>query len=186
MVARLGLLSFSRRLAHNGAMADEFAKVRTAAEKDADVLASLFRESWQHAYRGIIPHSHLERMISRRDECYWRHAATSQSRPLILEADRIVAGYATFGRARRRGPYEGEIYELYMAPVYQGLGLGEHLFEAARQRLDEAGARGLVVWSLSDNLPACEFYIRRGGRAVAQTVERFGPVRLPKTAYAWQ
>jgi hypothetical protein len=44
----------------------------------------------------------------------------------------------------------------------------------------------MVVWALSDNEPAMEFYRALGGRAVARSSERFGSKTLDKVAYAWQ
>ena len=46
--------------------------------------------------------------------------------------------------------------------------------------------RTLVVWALSDNEPAVEFYRSLGGRAVARSSEKFGDKTLDKVAYAWQ
>ena len=60
------------------------------------------------------------------------------------------------------------------------------LFSAARKDLTTSGLKSLVVWALSDNEPAVEFYRALGGRAVARSSERFGAKTLDKVAYAWQ
>jgi hypothetical protein len=44
----------------------------------------------------------------------------------------------------------------------------------------------MVVWALSENEPAVEFYRAIGGRAVARSSERFGTKVLDKVAFAWQ
>ena len=106
--------------------------------------------------------------------------------PLVLEVAGTIAGYATFGAARWKGPYEGEIFEIYLEPAHQGLGFGEHLFESARQKLDHRRLKGLLVWALADNVGACEFYVRRGGRQIVRTCERFGAVKLEKLGFGWQ
>ena len=98
---------------------------------------------------------------------------------------RHLAGYATLGNSRQRGRYQGEIYELYLDPLYQGLGLGEHLFEGCRHALDMRRLDGLIVWALLGNTSACDFYWRRGGRPVASTFTRIGGARLEKVAFAW-
>lgn len=47
---------------------------------------------------------------------------------LVVEVAGVVAGYATLGLSRARGlPHDGEIYELYLRPEYQGIGLGSLL-----------------------------------------------------------
>lgn len=160
-------------------------RIRTARSADAKVLPRIFRDSWQQAYRGIIPHAHLENLIRRRSTEWWSHAIKSGDAILVLEVAGKVGGYATFGSARTRGAHEGEIYELYLAPDHQGLGLGEHLFESSRHRLDQRMLKGLIVWALSDNTMAIDFYWRRGGRPVARTFDRIGGARLEKIAFGW-
>ncbi len=160
-------------------------RVRKGAQRDAAALADLFRQSWELAYRGIIPPVHLESIIRRRDKAWWQNAASAGSGLLVLEVSGKLAGYVTFGRTRGRSKQQGEIYELYLAPTYQGLGFGEHLFEAARHALDQRSLNGLVVWALADNESAHAFYWRRGGRPITKTTDKVGGVKLAKIAYAW-
>ena len=109
------------------------------------------------------------------------------SRITILQFGERIAGYANYGRNRARSLfYDGEIYEIYLRPEFQGLGFGRRLFSAARKDLNQSGLKSLVVWALSDNEPAMEFYRTLGGRAVARSSERFGAKTLDKVAYAWQ
>lgn len=124
-------------------------------------------------------------MIQRRGTEWWANAIQSGEHILVLEMTGKVAGYATFGAARSRGTCQGEIYELYVAPIYQGLGLGEHLFEACRHALDTRHLNGLLVWALAENTAAMDFYWRRGGRPVARAFDRIGGARLEKIAFAW-
>lgn len=160
-------------------------RVRSGKPGDAAAIASVFKDSWKQAYRGIIPHAHLEHMIRRRGPDWWRSAVRAGDTVLILECQGTVAGYATLGTSRTKGPYQGEIYELYMAPTHQGIGLGEYLFEAARNNLDDRKLNGMLVWALSDNEVATGFYWRRGGRPIAKMIERIGGARLEKIAFAW-
>lgn len=160
--------------------------VRSARRSDCSQLADIFCQSWRGAYRGIIPHTTLEAIINRRGSMWWARALKGSDRLIVLEFDRTLAGYATFGPARGANPKRrGEIYELYLAPSYQGLGLGEYLFEACRNRLDQTGHHGLIVWALGANTQATDFYWRRGGRPIAATQERVGGHSLEKIAFAW-
>ena len=160
-------------------------RVRKGTHRDAGPLADLFRSSWEVAYRGIIPHLHLEAMIRRRDKRWWQNAAKGADGLLVLEVEGVVAGYVTYGRARGRGKTQGEIFELYLAPSYQGLGFGEHLFEAARYALDERRLKGLIVWALTENMAAARFYWRCGGRPSGRTTDSVGGAKLQKTCYSW-
>ena len=159
--------------------------VRDARLADAPALTALFRETWEHTYRGIIPHVHLESMIRRRGLAWWRTTIRSRDTLLLLEFNGQAVGYATCGAARSRGDFKSEIYELYLLPDFQGLGFGEHLFEACRHSLDEQRLRSLMVWALAQNEAAVSFYYRRGGRPVATTYERLGGARLEKIAFGW-
>lgn len=159
--------------------------VRRARPADSGPLAKIFAETWRLTYSGIIPHAHLECLIRRRAKAWWGKAIKSESHLLVVEIDGTIAGYASCGAARLGRVYKGEIFELYIDPLYQGLGLGEHLFEACRSELDRRGLSGLIVWALEDNTSAASFYWSRGGRPVARTTERFGTVKLGKIAYSW-
>ena len=112
-----------------------------------------------------------------------RRAATV----LVVEIGGKIAGYATIGKNRAREPkQQGEIYELYLRPEYQGIGLGSRLFKAARGRLADHGLKGMVVWALEDNQNALAFYAGAGGRDVAEGVEIFEQKALKKVAFVWE
>lgn len=160
--------------------------VRSAKAGDAARLAVVFKESWQNAYSGLIPHASLENILQRRDAAWWRAQIRTGEPIIVLEVAGKVGGYATSGAARARGGYQGEIFELYLIPSFQGLGLGEYLFEACRYRLDTRRLQGLIVWALAGNDRAIDFYERRGGRPVARIHERFGTTKLEKIALGWK
>ena len=162
-------------------------EVRRAKPSDAVSLAETHDEAWRTAYRGVIPGSELEKLISRRGPAWWENAIRKGSRVSLLVFGEQVAGYAYYGRNRARSlHYEGEVYELYLRPEFQGLGFGRRLFTAARRDLAQSGLKSVVVWALSENEPAVEFYRALGGRAVARSSERFGTRVLDKVAFGWQ
>ena len=114
----------------------ESVHIRPARPKDASALADAYEEAWRGAYQGIIPHLSLERMIARRGLRWWKSALRKRTPLLVLDFGGEAAGYVTYGRCRLgRTPFQGEIFELYLHPIYQGLGLGEKLFDGARIRL---------------------------------------------------
>jgi len=159
--------------------------VRKSRPTDAKALTGIFADSWEQAYLGIIPHLHLKSIIARRGLNWWKRALRHADGTLIIDVDNVVVGYATCGTSRSRGKYQGEIFELYLAPDYQGTGFGERLFEASRFDLDMRQLRGMVVWALLDNTIACDFYWRRGGRPIAEATDKFGDTELAKVAFGW-
>jgi ribosomal protein S18 acetylase RimI-like enzyme len=161
-------------------------EVRRAKPSDAAAVAETHDESWRAAYQGIIPGRELERLINRRGPDWWDGSIRKGSRISILVFGETVAGYANYGRNRARSlQYDGEIYELYLRPEFQGLGFGRRLFGAARRDLAQSGFNSLVVWALADNSPAVSFYQAMAGKPIARSSEKFGDKVLDKIAYAW-
>ena len=163
-------------------------EIRPPRLEEADALSQVHDEAWQQAYRGIIPAIALEKMIARRGPGRWQEQIRrNRHAHLVLSFGDTLAGYAAIGGARQRiAGNEGEIYELYLKPEYQGVGLGRRLFVAARRTLSQAGRRGLVVWALMDNEPALRFYDALGGKRIATTRETLGNVSLQKQAFIWR
>ena len=159
--------------------------VNKGCASDAEALALLFADAWRQAYRGIIPHSHLELIIDRRGPRWWRNAVRSKDAIIKLTVGEEIAGYASFGSDRARGSERGEIYELYISPTHQGLGFGEYLFESCRHELDLLKYRGLVIWALADNTMATDLYWRRGGRPFAEVEDKVGGRRVSKIGFVW-
>lgn len=160
--------------------------IRKAEPRDADAIAGVHHDAWRGAYSGIIPHRALTAMIGRRGSSWWANAIRRAASILVVEIGGEVVGYTTLGRNRARElPQEGEIYELYLRPEYQGIGLGSRLFSAARDRLAAHGLSGVVVWALEENDGALRFYEGAGGRDIAEGVEVFDARALRKIAFVW-
>ena len=161
-------------------------EIRRARTADARSVAETHDEAWRAAYQGIIPGTELDKLINRRGPDWWESAIRKGSRIALMQFGDNIAGYANYGRNRARSLfYDGEIYELYLRPEFQGLGFGRRLFTAARRDLLQSGLKSMVIWALSDNDHATEFYRALGGRMVARSSERFGPKSLDKVAFAW-
>src|SRR3979409_1881040 len=166
-------------------MSTTLIEVRPAKAADAVAVASTHDEAWRAAYQGIIPGAELEKLINRRGPQWWDSAIRKGSRVSVLVFGDKVAGYANYGRNRARSlHFEGEIYELDLRRELQGLGFGRRLFTSARRDLLQSGLKSMVIWALSDNDPATEFYRALGGRMVARSSEKFGPKSLDKVAFA--
>src|ERR1700722_9671961 len=162
-------------------------EIRRAKSSVAAPLATTHDQAGRAAYQGIIPGPELDKLINRRGAEWWEGAIRKGSRISILAFGETTAGYTNYGRNRARSlSYDGEIYELYLRPEFQGLGFGRRLFTAARRDLAQSGIKSLVVWALSDNESAGDFYRALGGRPVARSCEKFGDKTLDKVAYAWQ
>ncbi len=162
-------------------------EIRRAKANDAGAVADVHDEAWRMAYRGIIPGTELEKLINRRGPAWWENAIRKGSRIALFQFSDKIAGYANYGRNRTRSLYyDGEIYELYLRPEFQGLGFGRRLFTAVRRDLAQNAIKSLTVWVLSGNEKAVEFYHALGGKVVARSSEKFGTRVLDKVALGWQ
>ena len=167
-------------------MSTTAAEIRLARPRDAAALAVVHEAAWRGVYAGVIPPKSLNMMIGRRHGGWWAGAIHSGTAILVVEFGGETVGYATLGASRSSATRaEGEIYELYLKPEYQGVGFGVRLFEAARTVLSDRGLNGLVVWALAANSQAREFYERRGGADVAEGIEVFDGCDIRKIAYVW-
>ncbi|MFN0265056.1 N-acetyltransferase family protein [Tepidamorphus sp. 3E244] len=162
--------------------------IRHPEPGDGPDLADVFTQSWGEAYRGIIPDIDLRRIAGRRGAAYWNRVFDKNARQLLVASfDGNAVGYVGFGRNRsHRIPAEGEIYELYVDPVYQGSGLGRMLFEAARDRLAVRHFSGLVVWALQANERADTFYRHLGGHVAGEDRIRMLSRDYRRIAYLWR
>jgi GNAT superfamily N-acetyltransferase len=160
--------------------------VRHADPQDARAISEAHRAAWRHTYSGIIPHQPLTNMIERRGETWWRKATRGPATLLVADVAGMIAGYATLGLNRARGlPQEGEIYELYLRPEYQGIGLGTLLFGESRRLLKSLGCEGMVVWCLEDSEQGERFLRSKGGVDLVEGTEDFGDKKLKKLGFIW-
>jgi ribosomal protein S18 acetylase RimI-like enzyme len=167
-------------------MVEKVISIRNARPADAEAIAEVHDAAWRDAYRGVIPGRELERMIARRGPRWWQAAISRGSRLVVLDFGGRIAGYASYGRNRVPAmPYSGEIFELYLSPEFQGLGMGRRLFDAARRDLNEHGYVSTLVWALADNDRALDFYTRLGGKIIRRAEERFGDETRGRVAFGF-
>lgn len=167
-------------------MVDTLITIRRATLSDAADIADVHDQAWLEAYRGIIPGAELEKIVNRRGPRWWQNAIEHGSRLCVLDYDESICGYVSYGRNRLAFmPQGGEIFELYLAPEFQGLGFGRKLFNAARHDLRQNGIFEHVVWCLTDNDRAMGFYQHLGGKLVRQADERFGSETRMRSAFTF-
>ncbi len=169
-------------------------ELRPARPGDAAAIARVHVETWRAAYAGIVPDAYLVSMTAAKQALQWNHTIRRAAAPeavLAAESPELpggrIVGFGSCGSARGQsasGPGSGEIFSLYVAPDWQGQGIGRLLLEALFARLHGGGLNQALVWVLSGN-PARFFYEALGGRRVAERKERFAGVDLAEAGYAW-
>jgi ribosomal protein S18 acetylase RimI-like enzyme len=168
-------------------MEDLALSVRQARPSDAADLARIYIESWQDTYAGLISLSLLGAMSLKHHTARWQ--ATLRGSGAVLVAEDAAAGaigLASLGAARDGAlGFEGEIYTLYVDPVFLGRGAGRALMTGAFERLKDRKYRSCLVWAHARN-NACFFYEAMGGRRVAERVTRMMGEPTPEIAFGWK
>ncbi|HEV7268789.1 MAG TPA: GNAT family N-acetyltransferase [Falsiroseomonas sp.] len=173
--------------------------VRRARPDDAPGIAAVHVAAWRSAYAGILDDAYLANLSEARLAAFYHRAILDRrdghavfvatAGGADLPADKAgpepaIVGFASGGRARRRGLAEGEVETLYVLDDFRERGVGRRLMRAMGAHLRVIGCRSVLVWVLADN-PARYFYRRLGGRpAMTDSVLVAGqPVR--QSALLW-
>jgi ribosomal protein S18 acetylase RimI-like enzyme len=143
--------------------------IREATAEDAEAIATIHVDSWQAAYRGILPEAYLANLsVMRRSEAWHHFIIAGKPRVLVAHADdcpdAAILGWVAFGDSRDRDKDQrwAEVETLYIAPAFWREGIGKRLIDAARHALQSAGYTDVALWVLLDNRRARAFYKRAG------------------------
>jgi len=141
--------------------------VRAARLEDARPVAHVHVASWRHAYRGLLPDDHLDKLSVEDREAMWLGAFADtdpKSGAFVAELDGRVVGFAAFGPSRDEDATEltAEVPAIYLDPALVGSGIGRELFAEANAALREAGFTRATLWVLEANASARRFYEKAG------------------------
>lgn len=163
--------------------------VRAADTEDAPGIAKVHVDTWQSAYRGIVPQNYLDALTVQNRTIGWVRLLERGGGLVTMvseDNDGRIVGFASGGPTRHRDPrFQAEISSLYVSPRAQRRGHGRRLFLAVSNRLARLGLKGLFVWVLADN-PSRSFYEVMGGEAVAEMTRDFAGVPLREFGYGWR
>ena len=174
------------------ATTDQPITIRPARIEDAASIAHVQVKTWQATYRGIVPDTFLDTMDEAERTKRWatfiERSCADTTQPFVIVAVHAVAGiigYAAGGRARSEDAQSlGELYALYVLPLFQRRGIGRQLVAAFARELLARGWNKMVVVVLEAN-PACGFYEALGGQHVRTQVVEIGGVPLAARVYEW-
>ena len=161
--------------------------IRSALPEDARAIAEVHVQSWQQAYRDLLPQDFLATLSVERREAMWS-ASIAKSEPslLVAEQDGKVVGFSAFGPCRDDGaqPTDRELWALYLAPGQWSTGRGRALWLQSRKAMIAQGAVRISLWVLAGNQRAIRFYTAAGfqpepdsARSVELAGARFQEIR---------
>jgi ribosomal protein S18 acetylase RimI-like enzyme len=140
-------------------------RVESATAKDCRAIAEVHVESWQQAYKGILPEAYLASLSIDEREAMWRQMIEREPSHLVLArtANQII-GFVAFGASRDEGaPVErAEIWAIYVKPASWSTGAGRLLWLEAMRRIVAEGYKSISLWVIAGNARAARFYERAG------------------------
>jgi ribosomal protein S18 acetylase RimI-like enzyme len=142
--------------------------VRPATAADAARIARVHIESWQTAYRGLVPRSILDGLSTERRSEFWsrRLLEPGETRTWLGEQDGEIVGFVATGRPSdpELPPDTAEVESIYLLAPSRGLGLGRLLLKTATRDLLERGFASAILWVFTANGKARRFYEAAGWR----------------------
>lgn len=176
--------------------------IRHATEADAPQMGAVMVATWLAAHKDQIPAAQWEQ---RRAE--WTPAVSARGwaetlRDIESGGDGRTCIYVVADNASEPEqvagivmgqpadvalwPNAGQIPCLYVAPAFQGRGLGRRLLATAVAHLQDHGLDRLIIHCLDANKPAARFYEALGGRLVGTTIFVDEGFENVERIYGWE
>lgn len=158
---------------------------RQASVADSLAAARVNVQSWRESF----PERHQDSddlSIEGRAAMFRHRFGASFYRMFVAEAQGQGAiGFVDVGRPRdARWHCDAELYAIYVLKRYQGLGVGQRLFELACEAVLAQGLATMYLIALQDN-PHRVFYERLGGLQLAQLPAGAVAGQDAHVIYAW-
>lgn len=162
--------------------------IRQAVPSDAKAIAKIQVDTWRATYAGIVADSTLAAMSY--DDREQKNLSILQGNTCfsfvsVTIEDNDVMGFSMGGRIRDAiAGYDGELYALYVTPLYHGQGIGKRLMIKTIHDLSEKGMEHVVTWVLSEN-PSRAFYEKMGGVLLTEKEIDINGQKLKEVAYGF-
>lgn len=143
-------------------------EIRPARSADAEAIADVHLDSRREAMPWLpVLHSREDTIA------YFAGHVLLHEEVLVAEVNQLVVGFIAL---------EGDhVDHLYIAPAYQGRGIGDTLLAVAK----EVRPDGLMLWTFQRNARARQFYEARGFVAAELTDGSRNEEREPDALYRW-
>jgi GNAT superfamily N-acetyltransferase len=146
-------------------------KIRVAKAGDEAGIARVHIQSWQEAYKGLIPQSYLDNLSEEFQECteMWKRSLVKPDRwTWVAEGPNGIVGFVLFGSPRDPNR-EGfiELGAIYLLASEKGKGIGFSLLSAGFNKMKDLGFKKAYCWVLENN-PTIKFYERTGAKFSSQ------------------
>jgi GNAT superfamily N-acetyltransferase len=161
---------------------------REATADDAAGVATVHVLSWHKSFKGIVPDSFLQKLtIENRTKAFSERFTDSFYKMYVAEtSDGRVVGFADVGDPRHDvGPYDAELYAIYILHELQGKGIGARLFARVKEFLIAQRKNSMYLMALEVS-PYRSFYEKMGGRVVGKKQIRLEGIDFGAVIYGWE
>jgi len=162
--------------------------IRRAIKDDISAIAKVHVDSWKTTYKGIFSNEILDNITYDQREKLWESIFQKedghQFRFVAETLNGKIIGFID-GGVERTGTYncDGELYAIYLLQQYQGLKIGQKLFQALLSECVKNDMQSLLVWVVTNN-PSKKFYEKFNPEKIdTKFLER---VKVEETAYCWR
>jgi ribosomal protein S18 acetylase RimI-like enzyme len=160
--------------------------IRRATSADAETVGKIHVESWNVAYRGIMP----DDVIARTDLAYrtkfWADRIADADWPVFLiEEDAQAVAFCQMIPSRDSDDdpdHVGHITSLHVLPHLRGRGHGRALMDHVLAEFRRRGFTTVTLWVLEENRNARGFYERYGFLLDGGT-RRYPKTQVPEVRY---
>jgi ribosomal protein S18 acetylase RimI-like enzyme len=143
-------------------------KLRRATPADAAVVGRIHVESWNVAYRGIMPDDVIARTDLAYRTAFWQERLADPDWPIfLLEDDGADVAFCHMIATKDRDDDPtrvGHITSLHVIPARRGRGHGKTLMDHVLAEFLRRGYVEVTLWVLEENRAARAFYERYGFR----------------------
>jgi ribosomal protein S18 acetylase RimI-like enzyme len=141
--------------------------IRRAADVDLDAIVGVFQRSWSTL-------TFLPLLHTLEDHKRFFGRVLAEGEMWVYDEASAIVGFLAF--------WGGVLSHLYLEPRVFGRGVGDALFEHAKQLRPD----GFDFWVFQDNTRARRFYERHGCRAVEFTTGESNEEKTPDVRYEWR
>lgn len=145
---------------------------RLAKPSDAPIMAKILSESWEAAYKDIIPMEYITEKNKTRLALFQRIITDDNDRQYIIEANKKPVGIMCVAPPQIENIEIGndsliddsfyELHGLYHHPDYYRKGIGTKAMEFAIDKARKAGKKKMILWVFAENTSSINFYKKCG------------------------
>lgn len=167
--------------------------LRRATVADAEAIAAVRVESWQTTYHGMIPDTYLDQMRIEDSFLHWKQilealpAAGDRVCVYVAESEGHIIGFASgMLLPEPKLGMRAELTAIYLRPAWQRSGIGRRLLQKVARTLQAQGADNLLVWVISGNAIARNFYEDLGATLLHEQAFTWDGIDLKEVGYGWR